>query len=149
MYKSIRFILAISVIMVATTACKTKQKIVEIPAGAKITATAPKPDIKLAAPAPAYTEPEVVRNETFSLVDGEKDALKNKYHVVVGSFKSQENAKGLQKTLNTDGNKAIIVINENQMYRVLIASFNDYIQAHVKIKEIADRFSDAWVLVQK
>ena len=154
MKKTIRLMLALAVVVLATSACKSTQKITEIPAGAKKTAVAPKPVTPAPAPAALATtktvvEPEVVRNENFSLVDGEKDALKNKYHVVVGSFKGQANAQGLQKTLNSEGNKALIVINEKGMYRVLIASFNDYKEAHVKIKEIAGRFADAWVLVQK
>ncbi len=154
MKKTIRLMLALAVVVLATSACKSTQKITEIPAGAKKTAVAPKPVTPAPPPAALATtktvvEPEVVRNENFSLVDGEKDALKNKYHVVVGSFKGQDNAQGLQKTLNSEGNKALIVINEKGMYRVLIASFNDYKEAHVKIKEIAGRFADAWVLVQK
>ena len=154
MNKKIRLILALGVVIIATSACKTKQKITEIPAGAKMTATAPKPSTSLGStstPSPVSTssEPEVVRNENFSLVDGEKDALKNKYHVVVGSFSKPENAKGLQKSLVAEGNHALIVLNEKGMYRVLIASFNDYNQAHARIREIANRFADAWVLVQK
>ena len=157
MNKTIRLILALGIVMFATSSCKTKQKVTEIPAGAKITAETP-----AATPIPATqslassstpttvsSDPEVVRNESFSLVDGEKDALKNKYHVVVGSFSKQTNAQGLQKSLISEGNKALIVLNEKGMYRVLIASFNDYSLAHAKIKNIAGRFSDAWVLVQK
>jgi cell division protein FtsN len=67
----------------------------------------------------------------------------------VGSFKSQTNAKGLQSTLLSEGNKAIIVINEQGWYRVLIASYNEYAQARTKINQIKTRFADAWVLVQK
>jgi cell division protein FtsN len=152
MNKTIRLMLALGVVILATSACKTKQKVTEIPAGAKITASAPKPASSLAAtttPTPTASENEVVRNENFSLVDGEKDALKNKYHVVVGSFSKPENARGLQKSLISEGNKALIVLNEKGMYRVLISSFNDYNQAHARIREIANRFGDAWVLVQK
>jgi cell division protein FtsN len=69
--------------------------------------------------------------------------------VVVGSFKSQTNAKGLQNTLNSEGNKALVVINEQGMYRVIIASFNEYSQAKSRIAQIQERFADAWVLVQK
>lgn len=68
---------------------------------------------------------------------------------MVGSFKSQTNAKGLQSTLLSEGNQAIIVINEQGWYRVLIASFNEYSQARSKINQIKTRFADAWVLVQK
>ena len=158
MNKTIRLTLALAVVMLATSACKSKQKIAEIPAGANIEASAPKPVVST--PAPVVTtpsdnnrvvsnEPEVTRNENFSLVDGEAGSLKYKYHVVVGSFSKQTNAKGLQSNLKTEGNKALIVINEKGMYRVLISSYNDYNQAHARIKEISNRFPDAWVLVQK
>ena len=161
MNQTIRLTLALAIVMLATSACKTKQKIAEIPAGANIEATTPKTVVT--PPATTYNEPaaakeeakeevkenEVTRNENFSLVDGDKDALKYKYYVVVGSFTKQTNAKGLQSTLITEGNKAIIVINEKGMYRVLIYSFNDYNLAHARIRAIANRFPDAWVLVQK
>ena len=157
MNKTIRLTLALAVVMLATSACKTKQKIAEIPAGANIEATTPKSNVT---PPVVYNdnekvaneevkEAEVTRNENFSLVDGDKDALKYKYYVVVGSFTKQTNAKGLQSSLITEGNKAIIVVNEKGMYRVLISSFNDYNLAHARIRTIASRFPDAWVLVQK
>jgi len=159
MNKTIRLTLALAIVMLATSACKTKQKIAEIPAGANIEASAPKPVV--ATPAPAAVEPsenravsnetEVTRNENFRLAEGETntDALKYKYHVVVGSFTKQTNAKGLQGTLNKEGNKAVVVVNEKGMFRVLMASMNDYQKAHVFIKNVSNRFPDAWVLVQK
>lgn len=156
MNNSIRLIIALGFVVLASTSCKTKQKIATIPSGANVEATAPKPVSstpvaeQVEAAAPVVYEKEVTRNESFTLVDGQNaDALKYKYHVVVGSFSKQENAKGLQSTLNAEGNKSIIVVNEKGMYRLLIASFNDYNQAHVRIKEISNRFPDAWVLVQK
>ena len=158
MNKSIRLIIVLGLVMFATSACKTKQKIAEIPAGANIEATAPKTVLtqptqtQISTPVQAeVTEPEITRNESFSLANGETntEAMNYKYHVVVGSFKSQSNAQGLQKTLNAEGNKAVIVVNPQGMFRVLIASFNDYKQAHVRIKDLATRFPDAWVLVKK
>ena len=159
MNQTIRLTLALAIVMLATSACKTKQKIAEIPAGANIEAAAPKP--VAATPAPVVAEPvenravsnetEVTRNENFSLAEGETntDALNYKYHVVVGSFTKQGNAKGLQSTLNKEGNKAVVVVNEKGMFRVLMTSMNDYHKAHVFIKEISNRFPDAWVLVKK
>ena len=159
MNKTFRLTLALAVVMLATSACKSKQKIAEIPAGANIEATTstPAPTSTVTAPPVSYNETpvakeevkenEVTRNENFSLVDGDKDALKYKYYVVVGSFTKQTNAKGLQSSLVTEGNKAIIVINEKGMYRVLISAFNDYNMAHARIRAIAVRFPDAWVLV--
>ena len=157
MRRTIRLIIALAIVMTATSACKTKQKIAEIPAGANTQATASKttvttPVTKITASTVAENvsnEAEVTRNENFSLVDGEAASLKYKYHVVVGSFSKQENARGLQSTLKSEGNSALVVVNEKGMYRVLIASYNNYNQAHDRIKQIAARFADAWVLVQK
>jgi cell division protein FtsN len=155
MRRTIRLIIALAIVMTATSACKTKQKIAEVPAGANVQATKQKvvtnatTNVSTATTENLSSEPEVTRNENFSLVDGESSALKYKYHVVVGSFSKQENARGLQKTLKSEGNNALIVVNEKGMYRVLIASFNDYKQAHTRINQIADRFADAWVLVQR
>lgn len=149
--KSIRLTIAFAVVILALSACKTKQKVAEIPAGANIEATTPKSSI-VTIPSNAKevaSESEVTRNENFSLVDGEAGALNYKYHVVVGSFSKQTNAKGLQNTLKNEGNKALIVVNEKGMFRVLISSYNDYNQAHARIKEISNRFADAWVLVKK
>lgn len=165
MNKTIRLIIALAIVMMATSACKTKQKVAEIPAGANIEATAPKtapktetapktvttPSHSLGSTTPIPAEPEVTQNENFSLAEGETnaEALKFKYHVVVGSFEKQANAKRLQTILNGEGNKAVVVVNETGKFRVLIASFNDYKEAHVRIKDIATRFEGAWVLVQK
>lgn len=150
MRRTIRLIIALAVVMTAFSACKTKQKIAEVPAGANVEATSPQKVVAPpSVPQNVVNEKEVTRNENFSFVDGEKDALNYKYHVVVGSFSKQANAQGLQRTLTAEGNKALIVVNEKGMYRVLIASFNDYNQAHARIKQIAERFADAWVLVQK
>jgi len=159
MNKTIRLTLALAVVMLATSACKTKQKIAEIPAGANVEATAPRPAVtnptpEAAAPAEnrvVSSENEVTRNENFSLAEGETntDALRFKYHVVVGSFTKQANAKGLQSTLNKEGRRAVVVVNEKGMFRVLITSVNDYNKAHAFIKDISNRFPDAWVLVQK
>lgn len=142
-----------ALVAVSASSCKSKQKVAEI-TGANITvgSTNGTPTTVTPAPVtqtPTVAEPEVTRNESFSLSEGDANAFNSKYHVVVGSFKSQTNAKGLQATLNAEGNKALVVINEQGMFRVIIASYNEYVQAKSRISQIQDRFADAWVLVQK
>lgn len=157
MKSTIRLIIALGIVVIATSACKAKQKVAKIPAGANVEATSPvvvttpPANNNTATPSSNSYGQEVTRNESFNLADGETnvDALKFKYHVVVGSFSKQANAKGLQSTLNAEGNKAIVVVNENGMFRVLIASFNEYSQARSRINQISNRFPDAWVLVRK
>lgn len=103
---------------------------------------------KEAAPAVVEPEKEVTRTEVFSVVEGESDSDLKTYHVVIGSFKNQDNAKRLQARMRPDF-KPIIVINEHGMYRVLLASYDDYASAKQKINDIKSQFADAWVLVQK
>lgn len=146
MKKIFGLLLLASVIGFSTTSCKSKQKVVEI-SGSDISAT----ENKTTQPVVTPESNERTIDENFRLADGETnhDAFARKYHVVVGSFSVQSNAKNLQKTLNNEGNNAIVVINEQGMYRVLIASYNEYAQARSRINQISARFPDAWVLRQK
>lgn len=143
------FILLVAIVSVAFSACKSKQNVTSIP-GANVPAkseTISQPTTQKS----TTTEQEFTRNESFSAAAGESnvDALRKKYHVIVGSFTKHENAKGLRTQLVYEGNTALIVVNEKGMYRVIIASYDDYSGAKTKINQIKNRFSDAWVLVQK
>lgn len=155
MKKTWTILIVCAVILAGATSCKSKQKAVAI-TGAQIEAKQPAATAKPTTPvktnvAEATPVEEVTRNEKFSIPEGEASnaAFNSKYHVVVGSFSIRQNAKNLQATLIKEGNNAMMVINEKQMYRVIIASFNEYYQAKNRINEISNRFPDAWVLVQK
>lgn len=93
---------------------------------------------------------ENVRKESFKPIDNEtnQDVVNKKYHVVVGSFGSQLNAQNLATTLRKEGKNPAVVVNENNMYRVIIFSFDDYAQATSEKVAIQNRFADAWLLVQ-
>ena len=152
MKKIFGMFLMAAIVLAGSTSCKSKQKVTEI-SGANVEATAKTNTAATTASttATAATETEKTRNEKFSLAEGETNiaAFNSKYHVVVGSFSIQQNAKNLQRTLNSEGNNALVVVNEQGMFRVLIASFNEYTQARERINQINTRFPDAWVLVQK
>lgn len=91
---------------------------------------------------------EVTRSEKFDVVDTkDKIDLKN-YNVVIGSFSKKENAENLKNSMKADYSP-IIVVNEKGMFRVLLASYDEYVQARSLINVIHDKFPDAWVLVQK
>ena len=154
--KKILGILLVSAVLISgVTSCKSKQKVVEI-SGSKIeakqqtteTAVEKRTSTTIADATPVE---EVTRNEKFSLAEGETNTagFNSKYHVVVGSFTSKQNAKNLQSTLSKEGNSAFVVVNEKGMFRVIVASFNEYYQAKNRIGEISGRFPDAWVLIQK
>lgn len=152
MKKILGMFLMAAIVLTGSTSCKSKQKVTEI-SGANVEATAKTNTAAATASttATAATETEKTRNEKFSMAEGETNtaAFNSKYHVVVGSFSIQQNAKNLQRTLNSEGNNALVVVNDQGMFRVLIASFNEYTQARERINQINTRFPDAWVLVQK
>ena len=149
MKKVLGLMLLAAVVLAGSTSCKSKKKVVNI-SGSDIEAAETKPVTQ-----PVVVEEieskETTRGEKFNLADGETNsaAFNKKFHVVVGSFGVQNNAKNLQRTLNSEGNSAIVVVNEQGMFRVLIASYDEYAQARNRISQISNRFPDAWVLIQK
>ncbi len=129
------------------SSCKSRQKVVAIP-NAHVEATE-KPDYPVVEEVEYDANASNTRNETFSLSEGDETSFYKRFHVVVGSFGMKDNALKLSYTLKREGNNAIVVQNQNEMYRVIIASYNDYNEAHNKINRIRNRFPDAWVLRQK
>ena len=147
--------------MVLLGGCSSANKTTTITGANKVAGGATESTARSSAITPAAQEvnnaataqqAEVTRSENFTLAEGEDasiSALTKPYHVVVGSFRNRSNAKGLQSTLNAEGNNAIIVLNENGMYRVIISSFDTYKESRSCITNISGRFPDAWVLVKK
>jgi len=75
-----------------------------------------------------------------------------RYSVVIGSFINKTNAESLKNRMGTHGYNAILAQNERNMYRVIVASFDDKSRAadernSIKTK-FAPEFSDAWLLEQ-
>ena len=98
-------------------------------AEAQVAEEAPAPVVA----APVATAPAApvavgtVREEKVQLVSG--DGLKA-YSVVCGSFGVKANADGLKAKLDNDGYSAKVVYNaERNMYRVIVASYDDRVQA--------------------
>ena len=87
-----------------------------------------------------------VRQENVALVSG--TGLKN-FSVVVGSFSVRANADGLQAQLKDAGYDAQIVKNENQnMYRVVAATFDSKAEAAASRNEFRAKYPDAWLLAK-
>lgn len=94
------------------------------------------------------TEPEVTRQERFSIVEGQKDAELKEYNVVIGSFGKKENAERLKSEMKGADYNPVIIVNERGMFRVVLASYDTYQEAKAKIAGIMEEFPDAWCLVQ-
>lgn len=104
-----------------------QQELAEAPAAEEAPAAAP---VVAAAPA-APVAVGTVREEKVQVVSGQ--GLKA-YSVVCGSFGVKANADGLKAKLDADGYNAIVVFNASAnngqgMYRVVVLSFDDRVQA--------------------
>ena len=105
------------------------------------------------APAAAPVSVGTVREEKVQLVSG--DGLKA-YSVVCGSFGVKANADGLKAKLDGEGYNAKVVFNaERNMYRVVVSSFDDRVQAaqardNFKAKYPSNpEFQKSWLLYAK
>lgn len=99
---------------------------------------------------PASASNATVREEKVSMVSGE--GIKN-YSVVCGSFGVKANAEGLKDYLDKEGYNAQIVYNpERQMYRVVVATYDDKAVAAQARDEFKAKypsrsdFQGAWLL---
>ena len=160
-------------IALAFTSCKSKesaykkayekakqQELAEAPAADEAVVETPvvTAPVEVAPAAPvAPVEIGTIREEKVQLVSG--DGLKA-YSVVCGSFGVKANADGLKARLDGEGYNAKVVFNAEAnngqgMYRVIVASFDDRMQAaqardsfKAKYYNNAD-FQKSWLLYAK
>ena len=104
-----------------------QQELAEAPVAAEAPAAAPVVAAPVAAAPTTPVAVGTVREERVQLVSGE--GLKA-YSVVCGSFGVKANADGLKARLDDAGYNAKVVYNaEKNMYRVVVASYDDRVQA--------------------
>ena len=137
-----------AILLLGLGACKSKQTITPIPVVTEVEPIEFVTEVEPVEVEEVGAEEET-RAEHFELVDTDTEVRPTDYFVVVGSFKSFSNAQGLQTTLRQEGVLAVLAINEQQMYRVIYASFDNYEKARVQRDALKVRFADAWILVQK
>ena len=104
-----------------------QQELAEAPVATEAPAAAPVVAAPVAAAPTTPVAVGTVREEKVQLVSGE--GLKA-YSVVCGSFGVKANADGLKAKLDDAGYNAKVVYNsEKNMYRVVVASYDDRVQA--------------------
>lgn len=158
-------------IALAFTSCKSKesaykkayekakqQELAEAKVEEEVSApivVAPVAEVAPTTPAVPVTSVEVgtIREEKVQLVSG--DGLKA-YSVVCGSFGVKANADGLKAKLDADGYNAKVVFNpERNMYRVVVSSYDDRMQAAQARDDFKARyagnadFQKSWLLYAK
>ncbi len=75
-----------------------------------------------------------------------------RYNVVIGSFMNKTNALSLKERMEARGYNVILAQNPKQMYRVIVASYDDKYSAVLKRDDVkrnyAPDFQDSWILEQ-
>lgn len=106
-----------------------------------------------AATGTAAGKPVSVRSENFTMSSEDQAAYgSKKFFVIVGSFKSSDNAAKFKQELTQQGFKPIILHSETGMFRVCVDSFNDEASARSRVQGIRTKYTkyaDAWLLIKK
>ena len=128
-----------------------QQEMAEAPV-AEETVAAPVVAAPVAVAPAAPVEVGTVREEKVQLVSG--NGLKA-FSVVCGSFGVKANADGLKSRLEADGYNALVVSNGQGMYRVIVASYDDRVQAAQARDNFKAKYSNnaefqkSWLLYAK
>lgn len=129
-----------------------QQEMAEAPVVEEAPVAAPVVAAPVAVAPAAPVEVGTVREEKVQLVSG--NGLKA-FSVVCGSFGVKANADGLKSRLEADGYNALVVSNGQGMYRVIVASYDDRVQAaqardNFKAKYANNaEFQKSWLLYAK
>ena len=93
----------------------------------------------------------VVKEEKVKVIDSTGSEI-FKYYVIIGSFKVLDNAKNYKQQLISEGFTPVLLENENGLYRVSVAAYNDEAPSRGKISEIRrsyEKYNDVWLLIRK
>lgn len=143
--KKIYFAVAIMAMLIVGTSCKPKQsayrQVYEAAKEREMQQTASQPTtvIKDASPLPPV-EVSVRKERVEPVYATDAAGLKN-FNVVVASLSVKLNAESLKTRMENEGYPVILAQNEQGMYRVIVASYDDRESAVAKREEIYNRYS--------
>ena len=143
--KRFHYTLILAALMVLGISCKPKQsaykQVYEAAKEREMQQTASEPTtvIKDASPLPPV---EVsVRKEKVEPVYANDAAGLKKYSVVIASLSVKLNAESLKERMVSEGHQVILAQNEQGMYRVIVASYDDKQQAAAKREQLYSTYS--------
>jgi cell division protein FtsN len=82
-----------------------------------------------------------VRKEKVEPVYANDAAGLKRYSVVIASLSVKLNAESLKERMTNEGHQVILAQNEQGMYRVIVASYDDKQQAAAKREEIYSTYA--------
>ena len=98
--------------------------------------------------------PVTEREERFTFTQVQDQVIHdpNTYFVIMGSFRSTENAERFKDILAEQGFEPFVLISESGLHRVSIDSFTDETVARNRVQRIRNNYpeyKDAWLLIRK
>lgn len=143
--KVLSFIFYMILLVMISTSCATFRK----PSSSSFE-DSESPYVKEEAKPKVKSSEIVVKEEKVKMLDVENEQFK--YYVIIGSFRVLENAKNYKQQLIKEGFSPVLMENENGLYRVSVAAYNDESEARSKIAAIRTnykKYSDVWLLIRK
>ena len=143
--KKFHFALILATLLVIGTSCKPKQsaykQVYEAAKEREMQQTASQPTtvVKDASPLPPV-EVSVRKEKVEPVYPTDASGLK-KYSVVIASLSVKLNAESLKTRMMNEGHNVILAENEQGMYRVIIASYDEKDAAAAKREEIYNNYS--------
>lgn len=97
----------------------------------------------------ATTDSTVVyKSENLTLLLGEERNFMD-YNVVARTFINRTNARGFFEQMKEDRYPALLVQNQDQLYRIIVASFPKPEQAESKKAELKEKFPEVSIVFRK
>jgi cell division protein FtsN len=131
--------------------------LVVLSAGCKVQKITPMPERASATTKAQPTQSAVTsvssKEESVTAAKGEASDFGSKhFYVILGSFSIYENAQKFKKQLMSEDFYPGILVNQNNLYRVSVNSYDDENQARNRIRDIRQKYpqySDVWLLIKK
>ena len=135
---------------------KPVQKVISAPVVVKVEKVDPAPEVK-EAPKSEVVKKEVhqpkkaVEKPTPKQETKKAVAQKKKYHLIVASLTTEQDAQRMLKTYQNEGHREAKVIGGNGRFRIALYSYADQKVAYGKLNELKqqDAFKSAWMLTSK
>ncbi|MGF1587414.1 MAG: SPOR domain-containing protein [Bacteroidales bacterium] len=149
MRKSVILIMIISFFALS---CGSKKKMTPVPRNPPAARTAPAQP----APPPAAVEPETIAviEESFAFERKEDETSHddNRFFVILGSFRVNENANRFKTKLSGEGFDPVILLSETGLNRVSVGSFSREADARQRVLQIRrswPEYYDSWLLIRR
>ncbi len=99
--------------------------------------------------APPVDPAVVIREERVTHVEDSGPVYR--YYVIIGSFRVLDNARNFRADLQRQQFNPVILENEEGLYRVSVAAYNDEYDARGRLSQIRreyEQYKDVWLLIR-